>query len=68
MELEVRIMVNLWGGREYEPLTGGTTQADLVGAAQTVFLDQGDYYIGMYALKYSSSCTFVACTHTYMHM
>ena len=30
MELENRIMVTLWGGRECEPLTVGKTQADLV--------------------------------------
>ena len=38
MELEVRIMVNLWGGREYEPLTVGTTQADLVVLPRLSFL------------------------------
>lgn len=31
------------------------------GAARIVFLDLGDYYIGMY----SSSCTLVACTQTH---
>lgn len=61
MELGNRIMVTFGEEGSVNPHSGKDTSR-FSGAAQIVFLDQGDYYIGMYALKYSSSCTLVACT------